>query len=59
MLSLTGEWLRGRKQRVMLNEVKLGWKQINSRVPQGSVMGPLLFFVVINDFDVGVGCRIS
>ena len=42
-------WLRDRKQRVVLNVQLSEWCQVLSGVPQGSVLGPTLF--VINDID--------
>ena len=47
--ALICDFLRGRKQRVVLNGMESSWESIESGVPQGSVLGPLLFLVYIND----------
>ena len=49
LLDLLSSFLSDKKQRVLLNGQTSVWRNVFVVVPQGSILGPLLFLICIND----------
>ena len=58
LLKLFENYLHNRKQRVVLNGSSSDYSEIESGVPQGSVLGPLLFLIYINDLERNIKSNI-
>ena len=54
LLSTLTDFLKLRKQRVVLNGQLSSWSNIETGVPQGSALGPLLFLIYINNLLDGL-----
>jgi len=59
LLEFFKDYLANRKQRVLIKGQYSSWGNIKAGVPQGSVLGPLLFLVYINDLIDTITCDIK
>ena len=57
LLDLLSSFLSDRKERVIFNGQTSEWRNVTVGAPQGSILGPLLFLIYINDLFDGLSSK--
>lgn len=59
LLNWFQSFLIGQLQRVVLCDSYSSWTQVKSGVPQGTILGPILFIMYVNDISAGVSSTVK
>ena len=59
LLETLTNFLKDRKQRVVLNGQNSSWANVEAGVPQGSILGPLLFLIYINNLPDNLSTNVK
>ena len=58
MMNWIEKWIIDIRQRVVVDGEVLNWKSVLGGVPQGLVLGPIVFLIYINDLDDDISSKV-